>query len=175
MQAPRRGWLLFSLGSLVLLVVVSALGRDAFDTLGIDLRHRWVALTAPPAASEVGTSVPQLGMNVFLEQEVEPAKRQRSLELLQAAGVTWIRQELPWEQIEPVARGQSLDPKFGTSTWGKYDDIIDRASAMGMHVVLRLDTSPRWALPWSTFVRWVTATSPPVARTWSTMPNWRPK
>src|SRR2546430_16211648 len=144
MQAPRGGWLLFSLGSLVLLVVVSALGRDAFDTLGIDLRHRWVALTAPPAASEVGTSVPQLGMNVFLEQEVEPAKRQRSLELLQAAGVPWIRQELPWEQIEPVARGDTSDPKFGGSTWAKFDDVVERAHDLGLNVLLRLDTTPQW-------------------------------
>jgi arabinogalactan endo-1,4-beta-galactosidase len=90
---------------------------------------------------------PQLGMNVFLEQEVEPEKRQRSLELLRAAGVSWIRQELPWEQIEPVARGQTTDPKFGGSTWANFDDIVDRAGANGMNVLLRLDTSPRWALP----------------------------
>jgi polysaccharide biosynthesis protein PslG len=61
--------------------------------------------------------------------------------------VTWIRQELPWEQIEPVAKGDATDPKFGTSTWVKFDDIVDRASALGLHVMLRLDTSPRWALP----------------------------
>lgn len=88
-----------------------------------------------------------VGMNVFFEQEVEPDKRQRSLELLKAAGVTWIRQELPWEQIEPVAKGQTTDPTFGGSTWTKFDDIVDRTSAMGMHLLLRLDTSPRWALP----------------------------
>ena len=50
-------------------------------------------------------------MNVFLEQEVEPDKRQRSLELLRAAGVSWIRQELPWEQIEPVAKGEYDRPE----------------------------------------------------------------
>ena len=86
-------------------------------------------------------------MNVFLEQEVEPDKRQRSLELLRAAGVGWIRQQLPWEQIEPVAKGQTIDPKFGGSTWAKFDDIVDRANGLGMQVILRLDTSPRWALP----------------------------
>jgi hypothetical protein len=85
-------------------------------------------------------------MNVFLEQEVEPEKRQRSLELLRAAGVDWIRQQLPWEQIEPVAKGQTTDPNFGGSTWVKFDDIVDRATALGMNVLLRLDTSPRWAL-----------------------------
>ena len=65
-----------------------------------------------------------VGVNVFLEQEVEPVKRQRSLELLRDAGVGWIRQQLPWEQIEPVAKGDTTDPKFGDSTWAKYDDIM---------------------------------------------------
>jgi len=86
-------------------------------------------------------------MNVFLEQEVEPEKRQRSLELMQQAGVSWVRQQLPWEQIEPVAKGQTIDPNFGVSTWAKFDDIVDRTNALGLSVILRLDTSPRWALP----------------------------
>ncbi len=86
-------------------------------------------------------------MNVFLEQEVEPERRQRSLDLLRDAGVSWIRQELPWEEIEPVDKGDTSDPKFGGSTWAKFDDIVARASASGMHLILRLDTSPRWALP----------------------------
>jgi hypothetical protein len=86
-------------------------------------------------------------MNVFLEQEVEPDKRQRSIDLLRQAGVTWIRQQLPWEQIEPVAKGQYVDPKFDQPTWAKFDDIVERADRAGMQVMLRLDTSPRWALP----------------------------
>jgi hypothetical protein len=84
---------------------------------------------------------------VFLEQEVESDKRQRSLTLLHEAGVSWVRQQLPWEQIEPLAKGQTTDPKFGGSTWTKFDDIVERATALGMHLVLRIDTSPRWALP----------------------------
>jgi polysaccharide biosynthesis protein PslG len=86
-------------------------------------------------------------MNVFLEQEVESDKRRRSLELLRTAGVSWIRQELPWEQIEPFAKGETTDPKFGGSTWAKFDEIVDRATGLGVNVLLRLDTSPRWALP----------------------------
>ena len=137
-----------TLGSLALLGLLCAVGPGAWDTLSIDLRHRWVALTARPAPVESEANAPPaLGMNVFLEQEVEPARRQRSLDLLHAAGVTWIRQELPWEQIEPRAKGGTTDPTFGGSTWTKFDDIVDRTSATGMHLVLRLDTSPRWALP----------------------------
>lgn len=147
MQAPRGGWVLALLCSVLVMVAVGAWSAWPLDTLSIDLRHRWVALMARPAPSGIGIAPPRLGMNVFLEQEVEPDKRQRSLELLRAAGVSWIRQELPWEQIEPLAKGDSIDPKFGESTWAKFDDIVDRARALGLQVMLRLDTSPRWALP----------------------------
>jgi polysaccharide biosynthesis protein PslG len=145
--ASMSGWLLSTIASLAVLAGLCAIGPGALDTLSIDLRHRWVTLTSAHAPEDRGVTPPAVGMNVFLEQEVEPARRQRSLELLQAAGVTWIRQELAWEQIEPVAKGQTVDPNYGGSTWAKFDDIVDRASAMGMHVMLRLDTSPRWALP----------------------------
>jgi len=152
-QAPRGRWLLATLGSLALLTVVSASSSGSLDTLSIDLRHRWVALTAPgvpvsgASAGSARRTMPTVGMNMFLEQEVESDKRQRSLELVRAAGVTWIRQELPWEQIEPVAKGQNTDPTFGGSTWAKFDETVDQARALGLEVMLRLDTSPRWALP----------------------------
>jgi hypothetical protein len=151
MQPPRGGWQIAAAASLGLLLLASALSSGPLETLGIDLRHRWVAATSPrpalpgePAVGQVDNSV---GVNVFLEQEVEPEKRQRSLELLRDAGVGWIRQELPWEQVEPVAKGQTTDPKFGESTWAKFDDIVDRANTLGVKVILRVDTSPRWALP----------------------------
>ena len=147
LSAPRFGLWLAALCSVLLIGVVSAVSNGPLDTLTIDLRHRWVALAGGRAPAQLGTGVPQVGMNVFLEQEVDPANRQRSLDLLQAAGVTWIRQELPWEQIEPVAKGQTVDPAYGGSTWAKFDDIVDRAAATGTSVMFRLDTSPRWALP----------------------------
>jgi polysaccharide biosynthesis protein PslG len=148
MSAPRGGWLLASIASLLLLAMWSASSGTAWDSLSIDLRHRWVARgSARAISSDPAQRMPEIGMNVFLEQEVEPDKRQLSLELLKAAGVTWIRQELPWEQIEPVEKGQTQDPKFGDSTWTKFDDIVDRANALGLKVMLRLDTSPSWALP----------------------------
>jgi hypothetical protein len=146
-ETPPWAWLAATLGSIVLIVLLSSPGAGPLDSLSIDLRHRWVALTAGHAPAEPGAHAPAVGMNVFLEQEVEPVKRQASLDLLRAAGVTWIRQELPWEQIEPAARGETIDPTYGGSTWTKFDDIVDRASASGMHLLLRLDTSPRWALP----------------------------
>lgn len=147
MKAPRGGLLMAGAASAALVLLLCLASRAPLDTMLIDLRHRWVYATAPRANLELHPATTPAeanftGMNVFLEQEVEPAGRQRSLQLLQAAGVSWIRQELPWEQIEPVAKGQTEDPKFGGSTWTKFDDIVERASSLGMKVMLRLDTSP---------------------------------
>ena len=143
MAAPRFGWLVAFAASLVLVVLTALFAERPWETLTTDLRHRIVAHPVSP----LGNAPPAVGVNVFLEQEVEPERRQRSLELLHAAGVTWIRQQLPWEQVEPVAKGETVDPKYGGSTWTKFDDIVDRANLMGFKVLLRLDTSPRWALP----------------------------
>jgi polysaccharide biosynthesis protein PslG len=144
MRAPRFGWLAAVGISLALVGVTSIASVRPLEAILTDMRHRWIAR---PVADSIHPIEPEIGVNVFLEQEVEPAKRQRSLELLHAAGVTWIRQQLPWEQIEPTARGETTDPRYADSTWTKFDDIVDRANALGIKVLLRLDTSPRWALP----------------------------
>jgi hypothetical protein len=153
MRPPPSGTLVAGLSSLLLVGLLAAwAGAAAFDTAAIDLRHRWVALTAGRSQPRLDLHASreghlQIGVNTFLEQEVEPAKRQRSLELLRAAGVAWIRQELPWEQIEPLSKGTTPGPVSGGSAWEKFDDIVDRARSLGIDLLLRLDTSPRWALP----------------------------
>jgi hypothetical protein len=131
MQAPLAGWLVASVASLALLLLPSGVSQRRLETLSIELRHRWVAATALRVPAETPARMPEVGMNVFLEQEVEADNRQ----------------QVPWEQIEPVAKGQTQDQSFGGSTWAKFDDIVDRSTAVGLHVLLRLDTSPRWALP----------------------------
>ncbi|GAI88379.1 unnamed protein product [marine sediment metagenome] len=51
------------------------------------------------------TGVCPFGINVFLEQEVETEKRERTLQMISEAGFKWIRQEFPWEDIEIHGRG----------------------------------------------------------------------
>ena len=150
MRPPQGGFLLAALTSVALtfLLALSA-GPQSLETLTTDLRHRWIAITAPGERGSLPVSVdrPAIGMNVFLEQEVDPARRRRSLQLLRDAGVSVIRQQLPWEQIEYDSKGVYDDTKFGGSNWDEYDDIVATARELGIDVIFRVDTTPRWALP----------------------------
>jgi polysaccharide biosynthesis protein PslG len=90
------------------------------------------------------TDVPPFGVNTFLEQEVEESKIRASLKLIHDAGITFIRQEFPWESIEQPAKGQFWDAKFNHSAWDKYDLIVNLAQEYGLQIVARLDTPPAW-------------------------------
>ncbi len=85
------------------------------------------------------------GVNTFLEQEAEPAKVARSLNLIRDAGFCFVRQEFPWEDIEISAKGDYWDHKWGVSAWAKYDRIVDLASQRGLQIIARLDNPPAWA------------------------------
>ncbi|MBI5878255.1 MAG: cellulase family glycosylhydrolase [Chloroflexi bacterium] len=87
------------------------------------------------------------GVNTFLNQEVEPQKRARQLDLIRDAGFKWIRQEFPWEDIEIHGKGDFDDrrnPPAVVSAWDKYDGIVRMAAERGIGVIARLSTPPRW-------------------------------
>ena len=97
--------------------------------------------------------VSPFGINTFLQQEVEVAKRERTLELIREAGFTMIRQQFPWEDIEIHGRGDFTDRRNdlngdGTpdeiSAWAKYDNIVDLADQYGITIQARLDNPPAW-------------------------------
>ena len=60
-----------------------------------------------------------LGANFFLSREVEPWKMDRTLQLAADAGIGWVKQQFPWEEIEskrcnnPVADHLALGEVFG--------------------------------------------------------------
>ncbi|HLB11461.1 MAG TPA: hypothetical protein VJO15_00730 [Dehalococcoidia bacterium] len=83
------------------------------------------------------------GVNVFLEQEVEEWKLERSMEMIRQSGARWIRLHVPWADLELPAKGQYLNPQ-GTSTWEKYDRIVGLAGQYGINVLARLDDPPDW-------------------------------
>jgi beta-glucosidase/6-phospho-beta-glucosidase/beta-galactosidase len=88
------------------------------------------------------------GVNTFLEQEVEPAKRERQMQMIAGAGFHWIRQEFPWADIEITAKGDFLDRRNdpnGVDAWNKYDNIVDLAQKYNLQVMARLTSPPEWS------------------------------
>jgi hypothetical protein len=92
-------------------------------------------------------SVNPFGCNTFLQQEVEPWKREESLRLLSRAGFKWIRQEFPWEDIEIHGQGDFTDCRHGSciSAWEKYDHIVDLADEYDVEIIARLSNPPSWS------------------------------
>jgi hypothetical protein len=90
-----------------------------------------------------------IGVNTFLEQEVEPVKRERQLRMIRDAGFTFIRQQFPWADIEVHGPGDFEDrrnPQIGMiSAWAKYDNIVELAERYDVAILARLDAPPKWA------------------------------
>lgn len=88
-----------------------------------------------------------LGVNTFLEDEVEPAKRERQLQMIQAAGFGWIRQQFRWDDLEISGRGNFNDQRNGQtiSAWDKYDNIVDLAQKYQLQIIARLNSPPAWS------------------------------
>src|SRR5579859_2908380 len=90
-----------------------------------------------------------IGVNTFLENEVEVAKRERQVQLIADAGIGWIRQQFSWEDIEISARGNFNDTRNGAavSAWDKYDNIVDLAGKYHLQIIARLGKPPLWSEP----------------------------
>jgi hypothetical protein len=93
------------------------------------------------------------GINVFLNQEVEEQKRDRSLQMIADGGFYWIRQEFPWEDIEIHGKGDFVDRRNDldgdgevdpVDAWGKYDNIVDLAEEHDLDIIARLSNPPAW-------------------------------
>ena len=90
------------------------------------------------------TDAPPFGVNTFFEQEVQEEKIRASMQLIRDAGFKFIRQEFPWEDIEPARKGEFWDNKFNHSTWDKYDRIVKLADEYDLQIIARLDHPPNW-------------------------------
>ncbi|MBU0705536.1 MAG: hypothetical protein KKC18_16935 [Chloroflexi bacterium] len=122
-----------------LLPQVRGMGQLAADALRPQPR------TAPDAPV-AHAGVNPFGINVFLEQEVEPEKRERAVRMIAEAGFHWLRQEFPWEDIEIHGKGDFEDRRHEPhrSAWEKYDNIVGLAEQYGLQVVPRLSNPPAW-------------------------------
>jgi len=153
MRLARLAFPITAAALLVLGAVAALAYRQGYD--GTDLRNALIAvysstLERPRATADDATLrftvTNPLGVNTFLEQEVDPAKRRLSLRMARDAGFYWVRQQFPWAALEPDEKGQFVG-QYGESTWDVFDDIVTAAEELRMELIVRLDTSPRWARP----------------------------
>jgi hypothetical protein len=82
-------------------------------------------------------SSPDYGMQVFLHWQAEIADR--DLNLVQEAGFRWVKQEIPWREVEGHGKG--------IWQWDSSDRVMDQIEAHGLKVIVRLGSQPTWAAP----------------------------
>jgi hypothetical protein len=100
-----------------------------------------------PVRTIPNTDVNPYGANFFLAREVEPWKRERTVEMAAQAGLGWAKQEFAWAEIEPLHKGEFVDPVSQESSWTKFDQIVNLFRDQGLQVIARLDRAPAWARP----------------------------
>lgn len=130
-------------------------GEENLSGQAVGLTHWLLTAIRPqpqlaPDAPINHVDVPITGMNTFLQGEVEEAKREETLRLLNEAGFGFIRQEFTWEDIEIHAKGDFTDRRNeGTigivDAWVKYDNIVDLANQYDIEVIARLSNPPSWS------------------------------
>lgn len=113
------------------------------DLAGDLLRPR-LHLAADTTMAHAGVN--PFGVNVFLEQEADPAKREQAVRMAAEAGYHWLRQEFTWEDIEIHGKGDFEDRRHEPyrSAWEKYDQIVDLADKYGMELIVRISNPPEW-------------------------------
>jgi hypothetical protein len=126
---------------LLIPVLLAALIAETiwFDPLAGDVTPT-ERIPAPLALAAVNP----YGVNVFLHKEVDPWKKEKTLQMIQEAGIGWIKQQFPWAELE-FKNGIYWDDRNGKSSWAKFDEIVSLAERYGVGVIARLDRPPDWA------------------------------
>jgi O-antigen ligase len=115
------------LGLLFLLLFgLQAAGRHA---------QRGIWFPGDPLPPRSGASTP-LGTTIELAQYDDEAALAAALDAASRMGITWLRQELPWDAVEPL-RGQY--------DWERWDQIIEEVAARNFRLILVLNRTPGWA------------------------------
>ena len=137
---PSGQWLFDLTGEEQWPAQVRALGHLASDLIRPRLRLM-------PEVPIQHNGVNPFAINTFLQQEVEPAKRERQVQLIAQAGFHWIRQEFPWYDVEISGKGNFDDCRFPPchSAWDKYDQIVQLADQYGLEIIARLSSPPDWS------------------------------
>jgi len=160
-RIPQLGFIgLLALGGLLAGLNRAALSAWAFSVTGEEqplaqaraLWHIAVGALRPPLDLRPETPIAHngvnpFGINTFLQQEVEPSKREAQVRLIAEAGFHWLRQEFPWADIEISGKGNFEDCRNGPciSAWEKYDHIVALAGQAGLELLVRLSSPPSWS------------------------------
>lgn len=94
-------------------------------------------LYTPTVNLDAVMSSPDYGMQVFLFWREEVADR--DLQLVEQAGFRWVKQKIPWREIEGEAKGKW--------NWQSADRVMDQIDAYELKVIVRLGAQPQWAAP----------------------------
>ena len=118
--------------------------RGGLEWLGNITRPQPETADFTPVAN---AGVNPFGVNTFLQEEVEPSKRELAMQMIADAGFKWIRQEFPWEDIEIHGKGDFQDRRHEPirSAWEKYDHIVDLAEQYDLGIIARLSNPPAWS------------------------------
>ena len=125
-----------------------SLGPQLLGTAQLALNLTTPPLDLQPDAPIRFAGVNPYGINTFLQQEVDPAKRDEQLSLISEAGFRWIRQEFPWQDIEIHGRGDFIDRRNdpnGIDAWAKYDNIVSLAKKYNIQIIARISSPPAWS------------------------------
>jgi polysaccharide biosynthesis protein PslG len=120
-------------------ILSGALGVAAAAVGGCIGSNPSVARTIPHS------SVIPWGTNAFMHKEVEDWKKRQTFKMIRDAGIVWVKQQFPWEEIEQPRKGQFYDTKFNQVTWDKFDGMVKLAEEYGLRLIARLDRPPAWA------------------------------
>lgn len=137
--SPVRAWLWEQTGEEQFAAQLKGVSDLAAAWVRPRLRLAPAAVTQPPALNP-------FGVNVFLEQEVEPAKRAQAVRMAAEAGFHWLRQEFTWEDIEIHGKSDFEDRRHTPyhSAWDKYDHIVALAEQYDMELIVRISNPPAW-------------------------------
>jgi len=102
-----------------------------------------------PSGEPIPFAGVQGGVNTYLlHAEADKANVELTFQMIADGGFGWVRVHFPWEDIEVCGKGQFTDvcrSGNNTSTWQKYDFIVEQAAEHGLELIVRLDRPPAWA------------------------------
>ncbi|MBE2271344.1 MAG: hypothetical protein IAE80_24130, partial [Anaerolinea sp.] len=135
---------------LIALVALAAL-CGSLVAAGGTIRERDLRLRGyvdPTQTAELPFRVPRLGVNAEL-MLYDADELGAQFDLMEAAGVHWVRQFVPWDEIETAP---------GDYRWSVWDAIIGALNGRDLELVAVLMNSPAWA---QTSTTDTTPTAPP--------------